>query len=286
MAGQVEYEFLFVVDGVSVDDDGAVAVLTDAFDGVLSWNRGLHRLAVSSQGSDALDAFRKLLARITSEVPTLRVLRVDPDLVGVSDIAERTGHSRQNIQQWVNGERNADRPFPSPEGCAGRSLIWRWAEVNEWLKPLGFDDQATRPTREECVFLDAALIEWNYTRGGGEVLGRELLAWRAGAAVATQSHIRGSLAQSSALTMHHNLLARVPAVTGQDLLGWFRRLEAGPAFLRLEERSHWLADEYGINHGYANAIVHEFELRRRVRLGLDDPNPAEVEAQPPTGRRP
>ena len=29
---------------------------------------------------------------------------------------------------------------------------------------------------------------------------------------------------------------------------------------------HWLADEHGISHGYANAIVHEYEVRRRIRL--------------------
>ena len=27
-----------------------------------------------------------------------------------------------------------------------------------------------------------------------------------------------------------------------------------------------LADEHGISHGYANAIVHEWEMRRRLRL--------------------
>jgi hypothetical protein len=44
------------------------------------------------------------------------------------------------------------------------------------------------------------------------------------------------------------------------------RLESGPAFLRCEERAQWLADEHGISHGYANAIVHEYEVRRRIRL--------------------
>ncbi len=44
------------------------------------------------------------------------------------------------------------------------------------------------------------------------------------------------------------------------------RVESGPAFLRCEERAQWLADEHGISHGYANAIVHEYELRRRIRL--------------------
>ncbi len=65
---------------------------------------------------------------------------------------------------------------------------------------------------------------------------------------------------------HKNLIARIPVVTGSDLPEWFRRLESGPAFLRCEERVQWLADEHGISHGYANAIVHEYEVRRRARL--------------------
>jgi hypothetical protein len=52
MSREREYEFLFVVDGVSIDDDEAVAILADAFDSVLSWNRGIYRLAVSGPGRD------------------------------------------------------------------------------------------------------------------------------------------------------------------------------------------------------------------------------------------
>jgi Domain of unknown function (DUF4287) len=65
---------------------------------------------------------------------------------------------------------------------------------------------------------------------------------------------------------HKNLIARIPSVTGRDLVEWFRRLESGPAFLRCEEWAHWLSDEHGLSHGYARAIVHEYELRRRTRL--------------------
>jgi predicted DNA-binding transcriptional regulator AlpA len=85
--------------------------------------------------------------------------RLDPELVGISDIAQRIGHSRQNVQQWVNGERNGSRPFPAPEGCAGRSLVWRWADVNEWLRPLGVSDEAVRPSREEAARIDVMLLD-------------------------------------------------------------------------------------------------------------------------------
>jgi Domain of unknown function (DUF4287) len=67
-------------------------------------------------------------------------------------------------------------------------------------------------------------------------------------------------------SMHNSLIARIPVVTGRDLAEWFSRLESGPAFLRRDERAHWLADDAGISHGYAHALVHEYELRRRLRL--------------------
>jgi predicted DNA-binding transcriptional regulator AlpA len=161
MAGEREYEFVLVVDGVSINDDEALAILADAFDGVLSWNRGLYRLAVSGPGRDIYEAARRLVSRLAVALPGLRVVRLDPELVGISDIAQRIGHSRQNVLQWVNGERNGSRRFPAPEGCAGRSLVWRWADVNEWLRPLGVDDEAVRPTREEAARIDVMLLDWN-----------------------------------------------------------------------------------------------------------------------------
>ena len=66
--------------------------------------------------------------------------------------------------------------------------------------------------------------------------------------------------------MHKNLIARIPIVTGRDLREWFRRLESGPSFLRCHERAYWRADEHGLTHGYASAIVHEYALQRQSRL--------------------
>jgi predicted DNA-binding transcriptional regulator AlpA len=158
MNAAAEFEFLFVVDGVAVDDDLGAAVLTGDFDGVLSSNRGRTRYAVAGTGSDSVDAARTLVTRLTRALPALRVCHLDPDLVGIPDIAQRTGHSRQNVLQWVNGERNGSRRFPAPEGTAGRSLVWRWADVNCWLIPLGLGDGAVRPTRAEAALIDVMLL--------------------------------------------------------------------------------------------------------------------------------
>jgi hypothetical protein len=99
-----------------------------------------------------------LVTRLTAALPALRVCHLDPDLVGIPDIAQRTGHSRQNVLQWVNGERNGSRRFPAPEGAAGRSLVWRWVDVNGWLTPLGLGDGAVRPTRAETALIDVMLL--------------------------------------------------------------------------------------------------------------------------------
>ena len=255
----MEYQFLFVVADVSAGDSGGGTATTETLNGQLSSHHGVSRLAVVSAGPSAMEALRSLLGRVAEAAPGLRLVRLDPDLVGVPDIAERTGHTRQNVQQWISGERNGDRPFPPPEGSAGRSLVWRWAEVNAWLRPLGLDDQATRPTREESVFLDVALIEW---------------AEEQAARPAPASPGRGRDGQITTARLRHSpelhqqLVSRVPAVTGRDLPHWFAALDAGPAFLRAEERAQWLADEYGMSDGYASAIALEYDLHRE---GLTTP---------------
>lgn len=59
-----------------------------------------------------------------------------------------------------------------------------------------------------------------------------------------------------------NLVSRVPHVTGKALPEWFECIDNGPAFLRLEERVSWLANEHGLTRGYASAIVQEHACRR------------------------
>lgn len=166
--GEMGYEFLFVVDGVSVDDDVAVGIIFDEFDGLLTRHRGKHLLDVAESGDSAIDAAHRLVVRLHEELPKLRLLRLDPDLVGVTDIAERTGRSRQNILQWVNAERRNDaQAFPDPEGTVGRSLVWRWAEVNAWLAVIGESVGDAGATREDALHIDFMLPRWQQVLDDG-----------------------------------------------------------------------------------------------------------------------
>jgi len=155
----VDYEFLFVVDGRSMELDDTVARLIDAFDAVVSWNRGCCRLAVSWEGASGEDAFGTLAEKLALVAPELRVLRLDPELVDIADIARRTGRSVPEVEQWTHRDSFDAGSFPSPEGAPGRSLVWRWAEVNEWLTPLGLGDGAARPSRAEAAHIDVSLLD-------------------------------------------------------------------------------------------------------------------------------
>ncbi|CAM3835051.1 hypothetical protein GCM10009799_45200 [Nocardiopsis rhodophaea] len=72
---------------------------------------------------------------------------------------------------------------------------------------------------------------------------------------------------------HAMLIARIPSVTGRQLHEWFDKLEKGPGLTRCSERTNWLADEYQLSHGYAQAIVQEFDRRRRNRTAIPRQRP-------------
>ncbi|WP_269855759.1 DUF4287 domain-containing protein [Streptomyces sp. RPT161] len=64
---------------------------------------------------------------------------------------------------------------------------------------------------------------------------------------------------------HRNLLSRIPERTGREVSDWLRDLDNGPALLRFEEKVDWLRRESDLSHGYAKALVHEYDLRRAAR---------------------
>ncbi|GAA3032308.1 hypothetical protein GCM10020000_06620 [Streptomyces olivoverticillatus] len=119
---------------------------------------GQSLLGISSHGDNAVEAALSVACIARDLVPGLRLLRLDRDLVGVQEIAERTDRSRQNVHQWATGSRLADKePFPRPEGTVGRAHAWLWSEVNDWLRQHGLDDGVLHATRREMTRIDCIL---------------------------------------------------------------------------------------------------------------------------------
>jgi len=79
-----------------------------------------------------LDAVVSAIEAVES-VQGAEVLHVDPDeLVWASEIAGRTGRSRQSIDQLVRGLRGPGN-FPAPVSHATRNPLWRWSDVDAWF---------------------------------------------------------------------------------------------------------------------------------------------------------
>lgn len=127
-----EYDFELTISGELTD--ARVDALIDA---------GCDDATFSSRGNLILADFTRdaptMLAAVISAiqavetVDALEVLRVDPDeLVWASEIAQRTGRTRQSVGQLMKGQRGPGG-FPPPATHATRNPLWRWSDVETWF---------------------------------------------------------------------------------------------------------------------------------------------------------
>ncbi|SDS36095.1 hypothetical protein [Actinoplanes derwentensis] len=172
------YRIALRVTGVDLDDDITCDVTTERL-GHLTWlevdGRTLAVLHTSAcPVGEAVQAARQIFAHLTGA----RVLDVDQDLVGVSDIAKRVGVTREAVRLWVDGKRGPGG-FPAPVGSAGGGergsmRLWQWATVSDWLRHFGLHDDEETPSATQVAEINAALHrvlgpadrEWQHTSKG------------------------------------------------------------------------------------------------------------------------
>lgn len=109
------------------------------------------RLALEfTREADSADAaVRSALADVRSAVPWARLIEVAPDLVGLTDVADIVGVSRQNMRKLMLAHPGS---FPAPvhEGSAS---IWHLADVLAWLQAKGSYALAMDVLEVACVAL-------------------------------------------------------------------------------------------------------------------------------------
>lgn len=90
-------------------------------------------LEFTREAVDAETAVRSALADVRSAVPSAKLIEVAPDLVGLTDVADIVGVSRQNMRKLMLAHPGS---FPAPvhEGSAS---IWHLADVLAWLQARG-----------------------------------------------------------------------------------------------------------------------------------------------------
>lgn len=87
-------------------------------------------LEFTREAESADAAVRSALADVRNAVPSAKLIEVAPDLVGLTDVAEMVGVSRQNMRKLMLANPGS---FPAPvhEGSAS---IWHLADVLAWLQ--------------------------------------------------------------------------------------------------------------------------------------------------------
>ena len=145
-----------------------VAVNADQFDELARWagdHDGIAQMS-GSQGlvtlfvhASSLDSYREGVLAAAEKLRSqgFTVVGLDLDLANTTDIADRTGRSRQAIRQYSEGLRGP-QGFPAPLGEPGGVRVWDWGSVNEWLRTSGLGgDPEYHPTREVIADLSTAL---------------------------------------------------------------------------------------------------------------------------------
>jgi predicted DNA-binding transcriptional regulator AlpA len=127
-----EYNFELMINGDLTD------VVLDALfeagcdDATFSAEEGRITAEFDREGLTLFDAVISAIEDVES-VGGLEVLEVSPDeLIWASEIAQRTGRSRQSIDQLIKAQRGPGG-FPVPASHATRNPLWRWSDVQAWF---------------------------------------------------------------------------------------------------------------------------------------------------------
>ena len=130
------HSFTLVLSGFTVIDEDVEDRLFEAGcdDALLSTRDGVPFLDFERDADSLLSAIMGAIADVEGAGLNVRVIRVEPDeLVTASEIAERTGRSRESIRLLAAGKRGMGGFPPPVRGLKSRMRLWRWAEVIAWM---------------------------------------------------------------------------------------------------------------------------------------------------------
>lgn len=133
-----EYDFTlkFALRDGNADAEAFVEKLSDAgCDDALVGigQRGRIALNFTRQASSALEAVTTAVSDVQRAIPDAMLIEATPDLVGLTDMADLLGFSRQNMRKLMESGAVS---FPPPVH-EGAPTVWRLAKVLGWFRERG-----------------------------------------------------------------------------------------------------------------------------------------------------
>jgi hypothetical protein len=130
-----EYEFTlkFSLENPEADPETCVEKLgsagcDDALIGI--GKNGRIALDFVRESSSAYDAVSSALKDVKKAIPKAKLVEATPDFVGLTDVADLLGFTRQNMRKLMLSS-GAEFPPPVHEG---KPAIWHLAKILLWLK--------------------------------------------------------------------------------------------------------------------------------------------------------
>jgi hypothetical protein len=128
------YSFSLVITSPAVGEEAAAEMLYSGAcdDALFSVSSGVYEVEFDREAPSLREAVLTAISNVDKAGIKTRVLRVIPDdLVNANTIAERSGRTRQAVRFWHLGERGEG--FPPPMAIVGKSPVWSWVAVAQWL---------------------------------------------------------------------------------------------------------------------------------------------------------
>lgn len=156
----MEYTFIlkYQLSGDDSDADAlverlAVSGCDDAVVGI--GQPGRLALEFTREADSAEKAIVTALRDVKRAIPSARLIEAAPDLVGLTDVADLVGVSRQNMRKLMISH-TADFPQPVHEGS---TVIWHLVDLLTWLQK-----KAGYATDRRIVDVAAATLQINLTK--------------------------------------------------------------------------------------------------------------------------
>ena len=161
-----EYDFVLILTGIPELTQEVVDALFESGcdDGTISMQSGRVCITFSRVGSSLRNAILGAIGDVRNAGIGADVLRIDEcNLVTQSEIARKIDRSRQQVHQYVTGERGPGN-FPPPSCHITDGVpLWSWCEVAHWLK----ENDIIRPdvaNEAQEVALMNAVLEMRHLR--------------------------------------------------------------------------------------------------------------------------
>lgn len=172
-----EHDFALVLTGSVTPSQEVLDTLFEAGcdDGTVSVRSGRMFITFSRVAPTLKDAILSAIRDVEKAKIGAEVLRVDDcNLVTQAEIGRRSHRSRQQVYQYITGERGPGG-FPPP-AChiCDESPLWHWCEVSHWLWQNDMiKEDAFREAAEVAVI--NAVLEQRYQRRIAPELAEEIL---------------------------------------------------------------------------------------------------------------